>query len=204
MHGPALLGIIRNGHWYPGIGDPTFMGWLIAIMYLVAAAACLIAARTCRGRAARAEHLFWVGFATVMFLLGINKQLDLQSWVTLTGRNMALSEGWYEHRRIVQTLFIFVVGIGGIAFLWLVWRLARKTVPQHRMALVGGVFLFCFVVIRASSFHHVDQFLGFSVGEHFRLNHMLELTGIFWVGVAAVRACREKIPHRAQARQVTI
>ncbi|MGB2863248.1 MAG: hypothetical protein WBC05_07980 [Sedimentisphaerales bacterium] len=29
-----ILSVIVNGHWRPGIGDPTFMGWLITAAYL--------------------------------------------------------------------------------------------------------------------------------------------------------------------------
>ena len=31
-----ILGIIVNGHWMTGIGDPTFKGWLITAAYLIA------------------------------------------------------------------------------------------------------------------------------------------------------------------------
>jgi hypothetical protein len=41
-----------------------------------------------------------------LFALGINKQLDLQTALTELGRVLALSQGWYEQRQVVQFWFI--------------------------------------------------------------------------------------------------
>jgi hypothetical protein len=41
--------------------------------------------------------------------LTINKQLDLQSAWTEIGRLIAIGEGWYGRREVVQLYFIIVV-----------------------------------------------------------------------------------------------
>lgn len=52
------------------------------------------------------------------------------------------------------------------------------------VALSGIVLLFSFVVIRAASFHHVDQFLG---AGPFKMNWVLELGSIGIIAFAARR-----------------
>ena len=70
---------------------------------------------------------------------------------------------------------------------WLVCAvllLAGRNLPRLGVALVGIVFLCCFVAIRASSFHHVDRLLGANL-EGLKINWIMELGGIALVGVGA-------------------
>jgi len=180
-----------RGDWHFGIGDPTPMGWFIAFAYMVATVACAIvwAAECNAGRRGRtASPLFWSVLTVSLLFLGINKQLDLQTLLNDVGRRMARSEGWYDRRKGYQLLFIAAVSIAGLiavgGFSWL----ARKQWKRNFVALLGTVFLYIFVLIRASSFHHVDmmlhwQFLGWT------WNWVLELGGIVVVGLGALLAC---------------
>jgi hypothetical protein len=191
----GLVGFSVYEHWVPGIGDPTFAGWLITVCYLIATFLCAAAAQTSATGPQLGERrfyslhegkTFWWAFALLMLLMGINKQLDLQSLCTITARHLAQKEGWYEARRLFQALFVLGIAVGEVGLLWIVWRAARKSVRQHRQALVGGIFLLCFILIRAASFHHVDYLLGFHLGR-LRLRHVLEMSGIFWIGFAAAQ-----------------
>jgi hypothetical protein len=67
--------------WSPGIGDPTFFGWLTVALYLVTAYACWRVARQLRSanRDDRSETAVWAAVAMMFVALGINKQLDLQT-----------------------------------------------------------------------------------------------------------------------------
>jgi hypothetical protein len=179
-----------RGDWHFGIGDPTPMGWFIAFAYLAATGACAIvwaAERTASRRGQTASPLFWLVLTVSLLFLGINKQLDLQTLLNDVGRRMAKSEGWYDQRKVYQVIFIATVSTVGLiavgGFLWL----ARKQWKRNIVALLGTVFLFVFVLIRASSIHHVDMML------HMRLlgwtwNWVLELGGIIVVGIGAVLA----------------
>ena len=86
----------------------------------------------------------------------------------------------------MQKLFIGgVVGFavlsgGGLAF-WL-----RREIRDLWLTVLGAVFIVMFVLIRASSFHHIDIFLQDGPGG-FRMNWLLELGGIFCVILGAVR-----------------
>ena len=92
--------------WEPTIGDPTFMGWFTVAAYFVAAVVCGAAARTLRTRLPEAERrrqpaVWWAVFV-LMAALGVNKQLDLQSWFTAVGRAVAHEQGWFDRRAAVQ------------------------------------------------------------------------------------------------------
>ena len=172
--------------WEPGIGDPTLLGWLTVAAYLCAAVLCGIAAMRSRPVDRRA-YVFWVIFTVLMLALGINKQLDLQSLFTVVLKQFAKSTGWYEDRRIFQGIFIFVIAFFGCAVALLAWVWTSRSLPQHRLTLLGGIFLLAFIVIRAASFHHFDEILGTPVA-FLRINHLLELGGIACVAFGAIKA----------------
>jgi hypothetical protein len=194
----VLLAFTANDRWQPGIGDPTFMGWFTVAAYLIAAGLCLAAARVSQRVGFLSERRFWWGLTVFLLLLAINKQLDLQTWFTLAGKHLAQQTGWYADRRIAQAIFILLIAVTGVALVLLLWLLARKTVRQYRLALFGTVFLGCFILIRAASFHHVDEMLGWQVG-WLRMNHLLECGGIFLIALAGFKTLRLGRAHSEPA-----
>ena len=83
--------------------------------------------------------------------MGINKQLDLQSWLIEMSRDLATAEGWYPRRRKRQIFLIGVVALiafGGLAVATVIFR---SVIRQVAVALIGPTFLVTFVVIRAAS-----------------------------------------------------
>lgn len=200
------------GAWSPGIGDPNVMGWVTVVAYLWAAYLCFAVHRRWRaaagstgqartwgpvalallGQRRRLAALpvairmsaLWNALALGLLLLGINKQLDLQTALTEIGRILAAKQGWYEQRQRVQIDFIIAVALVGVWLVVSVLLLAGRNLPRLGLALVGVVFLCCFVAIRASSFHHVDRLLGADLGG-LKINWIMELGGIALVGLGA-------------------
>ncbi|HQU72921.1 MAG: hypothetical protein KDI06_14780 [Calditrichaeota bacterium] len=175
--------------WRPGIGDPTFMGWLTVFVYfLTALLAAMMAWRNHhKGEEGTQEAgLFWGGLALLLVFLGINKQLDLQTLLTDIGRALALSQGWYEGRRGIQLLFVLGLIFAGFkASKWLKKRFTTIR-RENPYALLGLAFLGTFVVIRAVSFHLIDHIIDLApLG--IRLNWVLELTGLFCIDFSAIR-----------------
>jgi len=182
----GLFAEIRAGHWYPGIGDPTPMGWLTVVAYLSTAAICALCALRLGLRSQdQTGGILWGMMALIMLGLGINKQLDLQSWLTVVGKDWARRQGWYPHRRWVQLLFI--LGIIGLITTGIrtVAPILRKQTQSAFLGLMGLGFLGSFVIIRAASFHHIDRFIGFSPGG-VRMNWVLELGGITAIAIVAL------------------
>lgn len=197
-----MFGLTVGDEWYPAIGDPSFMGWLTVAAYFVTAILCwkaAIKARTSNpGSGSRKAANLWLLLFALLLCLGINKQLDLQTWFTVLGKKIAIEQGWYERRRVVQAFFVLMLSAGGLLLALLVWRSARGSLRQHAWALFGGIFLLAFVVIRASSFHHVDQMLGFRLAG-LKMNWLLELSGIGCIAIAAARELRHNSrTHEAQ------
>lgn len=190
----AVVGL----RWRPGIGDPTFVGWLTVAAYGIAAAGAVWAfagARASQRRLAgedqraardrRSMKQLWLLIAITMVLLGANKQLDLQTLLIQKIRQRAYVDGWYGDRRRYQVDFIVAMTLAallaGVALsVWL-----RRSLARMALAIAGLGMLVLFVLIRASSFHYVDKLL--SLGEGLRLNAVFELSGIALVIGAAVQ-----------------
>lgn len=176
------------GRWHPTIGDPSVIGWFTVGAYFLCAALAFGAARP-QPENDRRSVFFWGAVGLLMVLLAINKQLDLQSLLTEIGRQVALHQGWMEQRRSVQLWFVVgfsllaTAGFLGFAFFM------RNWFRRFMLAFIGLFVLLSFIIIRAASFHHVDQFLNVRILQ-LRMNWILELSGIFIVLVAAAADIR--------------
>lgn len=166
--------------WRLGIGDPTFVGWLTVVVYAVAALYCL---RVVRDRErlftqqVQRQVFFWRLLAVVLVLLCINKQLDLQSLLTDAARYYFRQHDLYDQRRLFQKLFIIgMLAMSVLSFITGV-IIYRNVLRPNVLAIFGIVFLMAFVVIRASSFHHMDRLISATVAG-FKMNWLLELGGL--------------------------
>lgn len=171
----------NDGRWHPGIGDPNATGWITVAAYATAMLLCYLCQRKSPPGPTRQ---FWMGMAFVMAALGLNKQLDLQTWFTEVGRDLALEYGWYAIRRVVQAVFIGLLLVAGLFVRSRLLHRLRAMDVYARRAGSGLVVLGVFVLVRATSFHHVDALLGFTI-ENVRLNVVLELGGIVLIAFAA-------------------
>ena len=156
--------------WSPGIGDPTWIGWLITVAYFAAAWLCFASFR-------RDRLWFVIGLAVV--LLGFNKQLDLQTLLTQIGKQMANQEGWYDQRRQLQAVFGAVfVGLSAAGAVKIFFAARRQRWPL-RLALVGTLVLIAFVMMRVATFDLDLPNIGDSI------NALVELAGIACVSGGA-------------------
>ncbi len=169
-----------DGRWHPGIGDPTPMGWITVVAYGLTTWLCWRCARMLK------PSVFWWGVTVALCLLGVNKQLDLQTWFTEVGRDMAKQDGWYERRHDIQTAFIFSVAVcfSGLAAS-VAWGLQGHWRTYFRVWF-GMALLMFFILVRAASFHHVDRWLMSGIGG-LRLNWVFELGGLALIASGAWR-----------------
>jgi hypothetical protein len=175
-------------NWSPGIGDPTLMGWLTVVLYFLAAISCWVTARKLCSQAEDADDAkelrAWRSIAIAFLFLGINKQLDLQTALTEVGRILANFQGWYDQRQTVQVAFIAVVAITCLVAAIILVRWTHRAPAATWLALTGSIMVIGYVLIRASSFHHIDRFIGEKI-LGFRWNWILEMGGISVVLVAS-------------------
>ncbi len=172
------------GSWRPTIGDPSFMGWFTVVSYFACAIVSLSAAIKCK-KSDRGAFLFWNAISTLMFLLGVNKQLDLQSLLTEIGRQIARYQGWMDQRRIIQFWFIVILVIAVVLSFLIFVIVMRDLFRRFKFAFIGLFVLMSFIMIRAISFHHVDEMLRFRIFD-VKMNWVFELTGIYTVFIAGM------------------
>ena len=180
-------------NWYSRMGDPNAAGWSITIAYFIVILLCWRAGlkeKTINVNIQQPErHVFWFGLSILLLVLGINKQLDLQTLLTALGREIAQANGLYESRREIQLIFVVLFTLFCFSsFVALLWWL-RGCWRRYWIALLGVAFLVSFVVIRAASFQHVDYLISkWSIIGPFRMKYIVELGGILIVGLGAVQS----------------
>ncbi|WP_317932492.1 hypothetical protein [Halioxenophilus sp. WMMB6] len=176
-----LAGLVID--WHPGIGDPTVAGWVTVGLYFFAALGALAVLRVATGEfpstPRRQRGLWWV-LLVCLILLGINKQLDLQTLFTELGRALSREQGWYGQRRVVQRLFIDGVVVTSIIVTLALFYYYRGLLGRNILALSGFVFVVGYVLIRATSYHNTDHFIHTKLGG-LEMNWILECFGLLLI-----------------------
>jgi hypothetical protein len=162
--------------------DPTVLAWFITAAYFGGSVLSLLAARAGVGER---DRVFWLGCAALLLILGFNKQLDLQGFVTTAGRSLAREGGWFEQRRLVQAGFIVLLCTAAAALTAALAVWLRRSAGSIKIAALGIVLLVAFVAMRAASFHHMDIWVTRSVAG-MRSGWWLELAGIAAIGIPAM------------------
>jgi DNA-directed RNA polymerase subunit RPC12/RpoP len=161
LHSTFIFSATVDGRWHLGLGDPTVFGWLTVMVYLAAVARCMVKAK--ESKFFGGNYQFWYYLATFLFLLGINKQLDLQTFFTELMRNRAHIYGWYQYRRPVQIAFIVIIGIGMTVALIGMRLFLANSWRRYKMTWIGIILMCTFILMRAASFHHFDLFIGHQI-----------------------------------------
>lgn len=161
LHHQLALSATTDGRWHPGIGDPTVFGWLTVLVYLVAVKRCFTKSK--ESKTLGSNYQFWLYLAAFLFLLAINKQLDLQTWFTEVMRDRAHTYGWYQYRRPMQIIFLLCMGIVMLTTLVSLRLFLANSWRRYKVTWVGIVLLCMFILMRAASFHHFDLFIGHQI-----------------------------------------
>ena len=176
--------------WLGEIGDAYISSWINTVLYGCSFVAAIFKWNNLRKtQVSSGEQYLWLFFIIVLFALGINKQLDLQTLLIATGRELARSEGWFDMRRQVQALFAYsLAGIIGCGILYLVYA-TRNLWRRNGLAFVGLGILGIYVVVRATSMSHVEL-IADSAGKHeggiYRLTDIIEFFGILPIFINAM------------------
>jgi hypothetical protein len=188
-HNAHVVLTLTQINWQPGIGDPSIIGWLTVAAYFATSLLCAICGRrkeqNYSSPDSTAHHRLWWTIAIVLLLLGINKQLNLQSLITEVGRELAKQQGWYNQRRTFQVVFISIICFSGYLSILIVWRFAIGGIwREYWLTIIGSVFLVSFIIIQAASLHDIDRFLSIDL-LGLKMSWVLELGGIFFIGISA-------------------
>lgn len=172
-----------KSRWVLSAGDPTLMGWIITLAYFVLILSIIkllfnLSVSNIYDR--RRFTGFWIILLLIYSFFGLNKQLDLQTFLTATGRCMSRLEGWYEERRAFQ-LNVIMAGLAATTIFMIGFLIFFRTIiGRSLLAMLGVTCSMVFVVLRAASIHHVDQMFRiefFNVKAH----AIMEMSGIVLV-----------------------
>ena len=178
--------------WRPGINDPDVPGWLCTIAYFLTAFLCAWAGWA-RQKGEEKSHNFaviWRWLAVCLILLGINKQLDLQTFLIQAGRDAAVTEGWYQKRRRVEAWFtVFFAFALVMMTVFLFWK-GGAFIRKNNGAFAGVMVLLVFLIVRAGTIDHVAEHFNVEAQDH-KWGWVMELIGCGCISVSAWRAIRE-------------
>ena len=178
------------------MGDPTFTGWTATLLYGVACWLCAIKRRKA-GRSAHYDRQVWAMLALLMAVLGINKQLDLQTWVINLARTLLYRLSLDEFRKPIglfvlaaAALVLFGIVVVGIYYF-------RRIRSDARLALLGSGIVLIYAFLRAAQFTHIRRGLGI----HDTWDIVVELLGL----VIIVWAARpSNVPVHISRHQVQV
>jgi len=183
-----------SGQWLGG--DPTFLGWLTTVVYLLTAVLCLFCAASVRriypGSDPRPHMLVWGGLGFLLLFLGFNKELDLQTSFTSTIKGIAWEQGWYAYGQRAQVLFLLAFAVVGLVVVAIIAWSIRRYWRSYLFLLLGMVAIFRFIAVRIASFYgiYLPELSRFTGGV--RINWLLELIGVLLIAVAALFNLRRR------------
>ena len=94
--------------------------------------------------------------SAILVFLGVNKQLDLQTWFSSVASVVARHYNILEWGRRLQILFLAGLAVvSTCAMGWVAWQV-RRDWRRYALLLIGAVFIVRFVLWRAGFFFGVD------------------------------------------------
>ena len=167
------------------IFDADIADWATVLAYVIVSLLSAHAAVYAGRRRQTRERVFWQVTAALLIFFGINELLDLQTFLSSAARAHAKAYGWYEQRRAVQYGFVLILAAtavsAGMAMLWL----TRRASGAVRAALGGLIFIGTFILLRAASFHHLDEFFDRGAPA-FNYGSLQETAGVLMIAGAAI------------------
>jgi hypothetical protein len=152
--------MLTYGNWTLGIGDPTFLGWFTTVCYFITTIFCIRSyclQTRLHDQKGKNGAILWLWLGLLYLLLGFNKQLDLQTLLSAIGKSIACSQGWYEHRRLVQALFILILACCLFFITGVLLNIARKLNRPQKISIFGTCLVFVYMLGRAMLFLHISR-----------------------------------------------
>ncbi|HEX2733447.1 MAG TPA: hypothetical protein VHM70_17670 [Polyangiaceae bacterium] len=142
----------------------------------------------------RLERVLWHALCIAMLLLGINKQLDLQTALIQGASEVVASFGLEDSKDSIKIFFAIglAIGIGTLGLVLL--RVTRRVPPPTRKVLYGVVALLFFILMRALMFEGFARRSGLAALPF--TSGVFELTSIVWIAYWAYKRKRELVPNQ--------
>ncbi len=158
------------------VGDPTVLGWVITLMYLLLALKSYFNAKVADRR--HEAYRFWWSVCYVFLLLGINKQLDLQTSFLKSLKELAIATGLQSQKSVLKVMLVVFVACLLIGCAWLTKRTLAESIKRHKIVWLGLLLLFVFIFARTVIFNHLLAHLETTE----RWSAWLELSALLLIG----------------------
>src|SRR5581483_3817157 len=160
----------------------------LVLAYVAAAVCWLRASRRTRFAQDDSFSRWWLLGAALLFLLAVNKLLNLRRCFEGGIRALAKAAGWYDRRQPVQFAVAIVLPavLAVITAVFLATK-GRKFVRENRFALAGRVLLLLYLALRQTQeWKPVLPWL--EASRYYDWRFALEVAGILLVALAALIA----------------
>lgn len=188
-----------NGGPESFVGDASLNGWATFFVYLVTAALCFVNSRRSAAFAggrrvalARSRRRFWLVLAALLLLLGLSRQLDLQTLAASAARTVLREDDVYGERSGLQIGLVVAIGTFGTIGLLIALVSFRRVEASVLVAMAGAALLMIFTLIRTISLHDIDRLLMQGIGvPHAQVNNVIEIGALLLVAAAAYGFTRQ-------------
>ena len=161
---------------------PSALSQVAALIYVLVACLCLLAARGTRGR-------FWIVAAGVFAVSIIAREAMIEEWLRIGLRSAMAGSGWFESRRTIQLPLAALVVTAAVAATALFYRQRANGPRLPRPEVVARIALglfFVLIALRIISYHGTDWLLYGPL----RLNWVVDLGCSIAIGSAALASAR--------------
>lgn len=167
------------------MGDFTLHGIAVTLGYMLAAVACYMS------RAKKLSHFFTVA-SVILFLLGLNKQLDTQTYVENFLRDQFPQ--MRDHKTIIVAMAGLILIFAWVVLLWVIKVFWKKTSGwDKRLVLIGFFVVLMHGLLRGLGFVKVLKWLNIDDGYAF---HELEWLGIVLCVIGAMIPIKDASPSK--------
>ena len=177
-------------NWLLNIGNLSIVEWFTVFGYFLRFYVSIVVYAQCSTLSAlpnqRHQKNFWLGLAIMLFILGVNRILDLQALFSNLGRDYAFQSGWYAKRRVFQFIAIIIIVFAAIELLKRLIVFMKDSLEELWLVILASIYLLAFTLIRAISLHYVDSLIYRKIF-YIRINWLLEFSGIIMVIIPAYK-----------------
>jgi magnesium-transporting ATPase (P-type) len=135
--------------WLSLSGDTTFWSWIITFTYIAVIIMSFIYTRKIREE--KSLHLLWMVISVFLLAMGINKQLDFQTLIIMSGKYIARESGLISYGRELERALAGAVSLVVLAIMIVIFSKTRKILKKAKTALTGVGLLLFFTFIRIGS-----------------------------------------------------
>ena len=189
---PLMTPLLALDRWTWGFNDPTVMGWTLTGAYFLAAGAAGWAAWRAGSAGSPPERTAWGLLALALVMLGLNKQLDLQTLLQDWVKQVLEGQGWYPQRRVLLGAFTLGTVLALIGAAPPLLRRMSHNSWQLRHAWIGLCCLLVMILLRFLPFRPLSGFLEFTLLEqgaeewHLHVVELFEFAFAVWIGGCAL------------------